>query len=104
MNFLRTAAVLFAAAALGQAANAACYLVYAPDGTVVYRSLQSPVDLSSPLHLTLPQAAPGGRLVFALDNNGCELEVHKLDTLHSLSKPMVGDTHPTRRTRKARGA
>ena len=73
-------------------------------GTVVYRSMQSPVDLSSPLHLTLPQVAPGGRLVFALDNNGCELEVHKLDTLHSLSKPMVGDTHPTRRTRKARGA
>ncbi|MBW7834471.1 hypothetical protein [Simplicispira suum] len=101
MHLLRTAAVLFAAATLGQAANAACYLVYAPDGTVVYRSVQSPVDLSKPLHLTLPQAAPGGRLVFSLDNNGCELEVHKLDTLHSRSKSA---TRPTSPARKARGA
>ncbi|MCB1978292.1 MAG: hypothetical protein M9919_04435 [Burkholderiaceae bacterium] len=101
MHLLRSAAVLLAATAFGQAAQAACYLVYAPDGTVVYRSVQSPVDLSKPLHLTMPQAAPGGRLVFSLDNNGCELEVHKLDTLHSLSQSA---TRPGSPARKARGA
>ena len=31
-----------------------------------------PVDLSLPLHQTLPKVAPGGKLVFSLDNHGCE--------------------------------
>ena len=36
------------------------------------------MDLSRPLHETLPRVAPGGKLVFSLDSHGCELEINKL--------------------------
>ena len=104
MHVFSKALVLMAAVGLGQAANAACYLVYAPDNTVVYRSFQPPVDLSKPLHTTMPQAAPGGRLVFALDPTGCEFEMDKLDTLHSMVRTHKRPSRPTRRVRAPRGA
>ena len=76
-------ALLYATAAVvagmfSQAATAACYVVYGPDQEVIYRSVEPPVDLSRPLHETLPQVAPGGTLVFSLDSQGCELEINKL--------------------------
>lgn len=49
-------------------AGAACYTVYDRANRVVYQSAQPPVDMSRPLHQTLPQAFPGGHLVF--DGNG----------------------------------
>lgn len=104
MHALWKAAVLIASASLVQAASAACYLVYAPDNTVVYRSLQPPVDLSMPLHATMPLVAPGGHLVFALEPTGCELEIHKLDTLHSMAKPVSSKVRPARVARTHRGA
>lgn len=104
MYALSKALVLIGALALGQAASAACYVVYAPDNTVVYRSFQSPVDLSKPLHVTMPQAAPGGRLVFALEPTGCEFEMDKLDTLQSRANIRKSPTRKSRRTRAARGA
>lgn len=104
MHALSKVLVLMAALALGQAANAACYLVYAPDNTVVYRSLQPPVDLSKQLHATMPQAAPGGRLVFALDPIGCEFEMDKLDTLPAMSRAPNSSTRKARQARTARGA
>ena len=45
---------------------------------MVYRAPEPPVDLSRPLHETLAEVAPGGTLVFSLDDYGCEVEVHKL--------------------------
>lgn len=42
----------------------ACYTVYGAAGAVVYRSTQAPVDMSRPLHDTLPQRFPGGHMVF----------------------------------------
>ena len=104
MRALWKAAVLIAATSLVQAASAACYLVYAPDNTVVYRSFQPPVDLSMPLHTTMPMVAPGGHLVFALDPTGCELEVHKLDTLRGMVKPVSRKARPPRAARAQRGA
>lgn len=104
MHALWKAAALVAAGTLAQAASAACYVVYAPDNTVVYRSLQPPVDLSQPLHVTMPQAAPGGRLVFALEPTGCELEIHKLDTLHAMAQAAQARPSPAPRSaRRARG-
>lgn len=99
MHALWKATVLVAAASLGQAASAACYLVYAPDNTVVYRSYQPPVDLSKPLHTTLPLVAPGGHLVFALDPTGCEFEANKLDTLHKAASAPKKSAKPARQGR-----
>lgn len=104
MHALWKAAVLIAATSLVQAASAACYLVYAPDNTVVYRSFQPPVDLSMPLHATMPLVAPGGHLVFALEPTGCELEIHKLDTLHSMAQPVPSKARAARAGRTPRGA
>ncbi len=55
MSFLAVAAVLPAHA---------CYTVYDAASRVVYRSAQPPVDMSRPLHDTLPQRFPGGHMVF----------------------------------------
>ena len=61
-----------------QGALAACYVVYGPAKQVIYRSTQSPVDLSYQLHETVPSVVPGGTLVFSLDNDGCDFEVNQL--------------------------
>lgn len=74
---LTTAAALVACL-FAQGSLAACYIVYSADKQIVYRSQTPPVDMSRPLHETVPQIAPGGALVFSLDSNGCELEIHNL--------------------------
>jgi hypothetical protein len=43
---------------------AACYTVYDRSDRVVYQSLDAPVDMSRPLHETLPLRFPGGHMVF----------------------------------------
>lgn len=55
MSFLAVAAVLPAHA---------CYTVYDGASRVLYRAVQPPVDMSRPLHDTLPQRFPGGHMVF----------------------------------------
>lgn len=67
------ASVFFSPGAL-----AACYVVYGPAQQVIYRSTQSPVDLSYQLHDTVPTVVPGGTLVFTPDNDGCDFEVNQL--------------------------
>lgn len=59
-------------------AQAACYVVYDAQQQVVYRGQTPPVDLSFPLHETLPALATGATMVFSLDNDGCALEVNRL--------------------------
>ncbi|WP_119966840.1 hypothetical protein [Simplicispira lacusdiani] len=80
MRVFRTAATALAAGLLSQAALAACYVVYGPgpEQELVYRSVEPPVDLSRPLHETMPQVAPGGSLVFSRDHHGCDMPVNKL--------------------------
>lgn len=84
LKTLTQMAALLTLAATAPIANASCYMVYAPDNSVVFRSLKSPVDLSQPLHMTMPAVAPGGRLVFAPDAYGCEVETNELDTLRKI--------------------
>jgi hypothetical protein len=43
---------------------AQCYTVYDASNRVVYHAAQSPVDMSRPLSETVPQAFPGGHMVF----------------------------------------
>ncbi|QXZ08219.1 hypothetical protein KUF54_08740 [Comamonas sp. Y33R10-2] len=70
------ATVLVSACALAQAASAACYFVYAPNNELIYRSNLAPVDLSQPLHMTVPQLSPGARMFFSLDEYNCATEVN----------------------------
>ena len=72
------AVTALAAALFSPVASAACFLIYAPDGELIYRSIEPPVDMSYPLHQTLPKVAPGGKLIFSLDLHGCELTINKL--------------------------
>lgn len=43
---------------------ASCYTVYDRSNQVVYNAQTPPVDMSRPLHETMPAAFPGGHLVF----------------------------------------
>jgi len=45
----------------------ACYVVYGPDNQVLYSGVDSPVDMSRPLHETVPAKYPGGAMVFTND-------------------------------------
>lgn len=103
MHSLSKAALVIAAAALAQAASATCYVVYAPDNSVVFRSLQSPVDLSKQLHTTVPAIAPRGRLVFSPDDDGCQFESDKLESLRQAASMTPQPTrHGAKRVRHVR--
>ncbi|MBV8248928.1 MAG: hypothetical protein JO200_10815 [Comamonas sp.] len=70
------ATLVLSACALAQAASAACYFVYAPSNELIYRSNRSPVDLSLPLHMTVPRLSPGATMYFSLDEFNCATEVN----------------------------
>lgn len=59
-------------------AQASCYELYSAKNELIYRSMRSPVDLSRPLHQTVPKVAPNARLVFTPNNQGCEIEFNTL--------------------------
>lgn len=93
MNAAATAmrtAVLLSACALAQAASAACYFVYAPGNELIYRSNRAPVDLSLPLHLTVPQLAPGATMVFSRDEFNCVTEVNLIAERAQLAQARAG--------------
>lgn len=45
-------------------ANAACYTVYDQSNRVMYSGERPPVDMSLPIHETLPARFPGGHMIF----------------------------------------
>jgi hypothetical protein len=68
---LRWKSILLPLVALASAqAFAGCYTVYDHDNRILYQSEKPPVDMSLPLHDTLPQRFPGGSMVFDTDG-GC---------------------------------
>jgi len=71
MNTVRTLLALGAALATGQAL--ACFTVYDRDNRIVYNAQRPPVDMSRPVHETLPAVYPGGHLVFDLGTD-CPVE------------------------------
>lgn len=72
---MRTRNALMAAAALLAAGQAlACFTVYDRNNRIVYNAQTPPVDMSQPLHQTLPQRFPGGHLVFGA-NADCPREM-----------------------------
>ena len=44
----------------------ACYTVTSANDQVLYRAIDPPVDMSRPIHETLPLVFPGGHMVFDL--------------------------------------
>ena len=65
----------------------ACYTVYGEGNRILYQSDKPPVDMSRPLHETIPQRFPGGQLVF---DQMAECAV--------LSSVAIGDGGPITRT------
>lgn len=47
----------------------ACYTVYGRGNQVLYSSSEPPVDMSRPLHETVPALFPGGHLVFGSETD-----------------------------------
>jgi hypothetical protein len=64
----RPCLALFAVLAAASFNAGACYTVYDRADRVVYQSADPPVDMSRPLHETLPSRFPGGHMVF--DSSG----------------------------------
>ena len=89
IRFATASAAAMIAGLFAPGAWATCYVIYGADQQVIYRSQTPPVDLSRNLHETVPLVAPGGTLVFSLDSNGCELEIHNLP--RAASKPARRD-------------
>ena len=86
-------------AVLCQSAVAACYVVYGPDKDIVYRATEPPIDMSRPIHETLPLVAQGATLVFSPDSFGCEFAINKLPRV-SVSMPGALEQRPARADRR----
>ena len=88
-------------AVLCQSATAACFVVYGPGKDIVYRATEPPVDMSRPIHESLPLVAPGATLVFSPDSFGCEVTVNKLPLVAaSASMPGALGQRPARADRR----
>ena len=53
----------------------ACYTVYDRNNNVVYNAQTAPVDMSRPLHETIPAAFPGGTMVFDASSTNCSRDM-----------------------------
>lgn len=60
---------LLCAVGLASANAMACYTVYDRSSQVVYNAQTPPVDMSRPIHETLPSRFPGATMVFDLSND-----------------------------------
>lgn len=71
MNPYLQSIALAACAAAALPASASCYSMLGANGRVVYQSATAPVDLSRPLHETVPARFPGLQLVFSPHDGAC---------------------------------
>jgi hypothetical protein len=72
---------------LASAQAIACYTVYDANNRVLYQSDKPPVDMSRPLHETIPARFPGGQMVFD-DSSVCPV----------VSSVAIGNGGPVTRT------
>ena len=72
--------LLTAALLTGAGAQAACYTVLGPRGQVLSETSTPPVDMSHPLHQTVPHKyGSGAVLVFGLADSNCGPEAELFD-------------------------
>ena len=81
-------------------AMASCYTVYDRSNQVVYNAQTPPVDMSRPLHETLPLAFPGGHLVFG-SGTDCPVDVPSRVSLKPVSPSKPSPLLTDRRTAAA---
>ena len=76
----------------------ACYTVYDQNNNVVYNAQTAPVDMSRPLHETVPAAFPGGTMVFDSSANNCPRDMPvrlSLPVTPSKPSPLLTDRRTT---------
>lgn len=99
--FLKPFVIACSALSAGLAC-AQCYTLYDRDNHVVYQGREPPVDMSRPLHETVPALQPGGHLV--LDNIGTCQEMRE-PAFQTERRPLPREAGPdTRRMGAAPGA
>jgi hypothetical protein len=85
---------------LAAPAFAACYTVYDRANHVLYQSDKPPVDMSQPLHESVPRRFPGGTLVFDVDNDCPVVSPVALGEggpITRTSSPLLTDRHTANR-------
>jgi hypothetical protein len=72
---------------------AACYTVYDGANRILYQGEESPVDMSRPLHETLPTRYPGGQLVFDNETDCASINLRSPTVAYSdrLTSPLLTD-------------
>lgn len=84
-------AVLAATLVLAGGQALACYVVYDKNNRIVYSGQEPPVDMSLPLHETVPKKFPGGSLVFG-EADACPSEAGFPSLSTSVRSPLLTDT------------
>jgi len=80
---MRKAAILLAASLFATGAWASCYTVLNAKGEVLSESPNPPVDMSYPLHLTVPaRFGPGATLVFGIADGNCGSRTDRFSEFH----------------------
>lgn len=69
----------------------ACYTVYDSNNRVLFRSSEPPVDMSRPLHETVPQRFPGGQLVFDTQTRCEEVSIGRWAPVSGTPAPLLTD-------------
>jgi hypothetical protein len=72
---------------------AACFTVYDRTNRIVYQGDEAPVDMSRPIHETLPARYPGGQLVFDNQTECASIDVRSRALAYSdrTSSPLLTD-------------
>jgi hypothetical protein len=69
----------------------ACFTVYDRGNNVVYNAQTPPVDMSQPLHETLPKRFPGGHMVISEGKNCPLVQPNPLVAERSSGSPLLTD-------------
>jgi hypothetical protein len=79
----------------------ACYTVYDRANRIVYQGEEAPVDMSRPIHETLPARYPGGQLVFDSQTECAAIDVRSRALAYSerTTSPLLTDASNARAMR-----
>lgn len=95
---MRNAAILLAASLFVSGAWASCYTVLGAKGEVLSESPNPPVDMSLPLHLTVPQRfGPGAALVFGIADGNCGAQTDRFGEVR-----LINAAYPAEGVQQAR--
>jgi hypothetical protein len=77
---------------------AACYTVYDRANRILYQGEEAPVDMSRPIHETLPARYPGGQLVFDNQTECAAIDLRSPTVAYSdrLRSPLLTDAGTAR--------